>query len=194
MEVTLSAPKTVTENHLENSLQKQFISGLKHGSAARILAPAPLNSTIFRRHCARAHARVCRGLATPLFPPSLSPIGTPCLFHVFNNKWEFPNSENSFPFPIPSFLASEVNGLVTASVCEEWVSCVSIDCRCVLPILVVYFVGVLLAFAIETELRPSGVTLSLLRNVVVSLSHYVLCSYGLSVFWCTVPQWNELWN
>jgi len=58
--------------------------------------------------------------------------------------------------------------------------------------LVVYFVGVLLAFAIETELRPSGVTLSLLRNVVVSLSHYVLCSYGLSVFWCTVPQWNEL--
>ena len=64
------------------------------------------------------------------------------------------------------------------AVCEEWVSGVSIDCRCVLPILVACFVGVLLAFARETELFPSGVTLSLLRNVVVSLTMCcALCLY-----------------
>ena len=64
------------------------------------------------------------------------------------------------------------------AVCEERVSGVSIDCRCVLPILVACFVGVLLAFARETELFPSGVTLSLLRNVVVSLTMCcALCLY-----------------
>jgi len=36
----------------------------------------------------------------------------------------------------------------------------------VLPILIAYFVDVLLAFARDTKLCPSGVTLSLLRNVV----------------------------
>jgi len=41
MEVTLSAPKTVTGNH--RCKYKQFnstLAGLKHGSAARLLASA----------------------------------------------------------------------------------------------------------------------------------------------------------
>ena len=54
MEVNPSAPKTVTENRRMNSLQiinSSILAGLKHGSAACLLASAPLNSTIFRRHC-----------------------------------------------------------------------------------------------------------------------------------------------
>jgi len=32
------------------AINSSILVGLKHGSAARLLAPAPLNSTIFCRH------------------------------------------------------------------------------------------------------------------------------------------------
>jgi len=59
----------------------------------------------------------------------------------------------------------------------------------VLPILIAYFVGVLLAFARDTKLCPSGVTLSLLRNVVVSLT--MCCAVTVCLYF-GIPFANEM--
>ena len=69
MEVNLSATKTVTEKSSGEfiAINSSILAGLKHGSAACLLASAPLNSTIFRRHCSKINSRLFERLKVYCF-------------------------------------------------------------------------------------------------------------------------------